>query len=325
MATPFPFFFETIHSMIRAFTGAVFFTSIKEYETRKTTSFATSLHLVILASVTAMFIQSAVIDNSAAYAVSVPPGKYRYITFDPDILNPSNQKAYARDEIITFSGYVAEEQLKLEQNKDMKIMIYRPDGAICKSDNINVDQDSGSFSYSFRIDCSEPVTGRYSFVIGYEDSLGIGSEFMYVASPYELRVNEQVYPIDYKINDGKVMSMTTDFEEKSLVIQTKDVGQLTIDLPREVIDSKSGTGDLEFQVFVNGEQTPFKEIQSNGDTRTLLINLCDGQKEDCHESVVKIIGTNVVPEFGLFVGIVMSATLAAVIALSKLGKPALFK
>jgi len=101
------------------------------------------------------------------------------------------------------------------------------------------------------------------------------------------------YPVNYNLTGGTIKDMALDTNATSLVIslQMANDGNLTITLPRTVIDAKAGANDDQFFVLVDGADTSFQESKTNTD-RTLSIPVIAGTEK------VEIIGTQVVPEFG---------------------------
>ena len=110
-----------------------------------------------------------------------------------------------------------------------------------------------------------------------------------VADPF----SGKSYPVNYSLTGGTVNDMSLDTNATSLVIslQMANDGNLTITLPRTVIDAKAGANDDQFFVLVDCADTNFQESKTSTD-RTLSIPVIAGTEK------VEIIGTQVVPEFG---------------------------
>jgi len=127
-----------------------------------------------------------------------------------------------------------------------------------------------------------------------------------------LNVTGYEKPVCYTINNGLITSNgTTDNSTNSLIIpiDAKDDGQLTIELPRELIDAKIDDVDKDFLVLVNGKVVDFDETTSSVE-RTLVIPFTPDAKE------IKIIGTNVIPEFGIMATMILGMALFSIIALT---------
>jgi hypothetical protein len=110
-----------------------------------------------------------------------------------------------------------------------------------------------------------------------------------------ITVGANTYPITYNISGGKVNNITAIQQNSTLVVNlsTNDDGTLTIQLPRNVIDSKGPQNkDEDYLVFVNSIQTEAKEATSNNQTRALSIDFENGAEQ------IEIARTRIVPEFG---------------------------
>ncbi len=117
--------------------------------------------------------------------------------------------------------------------------------------------------------------------------------------------------IGYSITGGSVISIVEDFASHSLVItiSTTSDGELTITLPRSVIDSKDGDTDSDFFVIIDGEEREFEESITSND-RTLTIPFFDGDEQ------IEIIGTFVIPEFGTIAVLILTIAIISIIAVS---------
>ena len=119
------------------------------------------------------------------------------------------------------------------------------------------------------------------------------------------------FMVGYQITGGKLISITPDVDANSLIIaiDATDDGQLTITLPRELIDAKIGDSDDDFFVLVDGEEVDFDETTTSTD-RTLVISFPAGAEE------IEIIGTHVVPEFGAIAALILAVAIISIIAVS---------
>jgi predicted secreted protein with PEFG-CTERM motif len=117
--------------------------------------------------------------------------------------------------------------------------------------------------------------------------------------------------VGYEITGGKLISITPDLDANSLIIKIDafDDGQLTITLPRELIDAKIGGEDDDYFVLVDGEEVDFDETTTTVD-RTLVISFPAGAEE------IEIIGTHVVPEFGAIAALILAVAIISIIAVS---------
>jgi plastocyanin len=71
--------------------------------------------------------------------------------------------------------------------------------------------------------------------------------------------------LDHEISGGQVTSMTADGSQNSVIIEvdSTDDGQITVTLPRDVVDATIGDEDDEFFVLVDNEEVAFEENTNN--------------------------------------------------------------
>ena len=120
--------------------------------------------------------------------------------------------------------------------------------------------------------------------------------------------------IGYSITGGSVISIVEDFKSHSLIItiSTTSDGELTITLPRSVIDAKMDDTDTddEYIVLVDFEEIPDYTESKTPTDRTLIIPFEDGTE------VIEIIGTFVIPEFGTIAVLILAIAIISIIAVS---------
>jgi hypothetical protein len=120
----------------------------------------------------------------------------------------------------------------------------------------------------------------------YAQSSNTGfGETTYLALP-----NGKSIPMPYLINTGKVLGVVLDKSRATLDVvlssTSADNGNLTIQIPRDVVDNKKeGNADAPFRVHVDGKDATFKEKANNKTTRTLSIQFNKDAK------VIDIIGS----------------------------------
>jgi hypothetical protein len=109
------------------------------------------------------------------------------------------------------------------------------------------------------------------------------------ASLNVLTINGKNFPIKYSIRGGKLVGMLADKDRTTLVLVLnpgKDGGNMTIELPRNVIDSKGASNsDVKFQLKIDGKGVDYKEIANNINGRILGINFSKDNR------FIEIIGT----------------------------------
>lgn len=153
----------------------------------------------------------------------------------------------------------------------------------------------------------------YSIVSIVIISIGMAPSFAQSSSVYSVvdPMNGKSYPVNYSITGGTIKDMSLDMAQTSLDIDlnTTDNGNLTITLPRTVIDAKAGASDDQFFVLVDGADTTFQESKTDTD-RTLSIPFTVGTEK------IEILGTQVVPEFGPLSFIILAISVLSLVVIS---------
>ena len=108
---------------------------------------------------------------------------------------------------------------------------------------------------------------------------------------YVLTINGKLFPIKYTIKGGKLVGMLADKDRTTLVLVLnpgKNGGNMTIELPRNVIDSKGASnGDTKYQVKIDGKGVDYKEVANNAYARILAINFSKDNR------FMEVIGTKI--------------------------------
>ena len=128
------------------------------------------------------------------------------------------------------------------------------------------------------------TTFMHNAAYAQNSNTGFG-ETTYLALP-----NGKSIPIKYIINTGKVLGVVLDKSRATLDVilssTSADNGNLTIQIPRDVVDNKKeGNADAPFRVHVDGKDATFKEHDNTKTTRTLSIQFNKDAK------VIDIIGS----------------------------------
>jgi len=120
------------------------------------------------------------------------------------------------------------------------------------------------------------------------------------------------YELTYAISGGVINQVFPDTEAKSLIVEIDSIsnGTLAIKLPREVLDAKFGEEDDDFFVVIDGLEVDFDETKT-GNERTITVDFPQGAEE------IEIIGTFVVPEFGVIVITILIISVFSVIFVSR--------
>src|SRR3990170_3728284 len=130
-------------------------------------------------------------------------------------------------------------------------------------------------------------------------------------APGELtaRVSAENYCIPYSISGATVTGARINPATTSMTINinTSSDGMLTLEIPRNVLDTKSSTDPL--FVLVDGEEVDSEESVT-ATTRTVTIMFPNGAEE------IEIIGTFAIPEFGAIAALILAVAIISIIAVS---------
>ena len=236
----------------------------------------------------------------------------------------TEKESYAAGEPIEVFGLV---DIRLE-GVEALIRVVSPVGNMVDVDQIAVDAD-GSFSktISTSIGGLWKETGTYTIMVNYgENSTQVEFEYGGMMSagvqttPPQFAIEEENmsqtitiedHSLDYNLTCAEIQSLTPDTENKSLIVSIKTDcdGELTITLPKDVID----TDEEGFFILVDGDETNHK-ASSVGEFWTLTIPFSYGSEE------IEIIGTFVIPEFGTIAGLVLILAITSIIIISAKNK-----
>ena len=236
----------------------------------------------------------------------------------------TEKESYAAGEPIEVFGLV---DIRLE-GVEALIRVVSPVGNMVDVDQIVVDTD-GSFSktISTSIGGLWKETGTYTIMVNYgENSTQVEFEYggmmsagVQTTPEFAMEENENTsqsimiedHSLDYELTCAEIQSMTPDTEMKSMIIAIKTDcdGELTITLPKDVID----TDENGFFVLVDGDETNHK-ASSVGEFWTLTIPFSYGSEE------IEIIGTFVIPEFGTIAALVLVVAISSILIISAKNK-----
>ncbi len=231
------------------------------------------------------------------------------------IVVTTDRSSYSDGETITISGEVRD-----LIGQAIGLRIVAPNGNIVTIAQLDVRDDK---MFSTEITAGGPLwksVGEYTvFVLYGSQSRTAEATFSFGGSgdggttpPAGPSIDVGGFQVGYEITGGTVDSIQEDFDANSLIISisTTGDGELTITLPRAVIDAVLESGDDdEFFVLVDGEETDFDETKTS-DSRTLTISFLDGTEE------IEIIGTFVIPEFGTIALMILAVAIVSIIAVS---------
>jgi hypothetical protein len=97
-----------------------------------------------------------------------------------------------------------------------------------------------------------------------------------------LVIKDKTFPIKYNITNGKLLGIIGDKDKTTLVLllgSSADNGKLTVELPRNVIDSKGqGNTDTKFNIKIDNKDVDYKEVGTNLNARILQIDFAKNDR-----------------------------------------------
>jgi hypothetical protein len=104
--------------------------------------------------------------------------------------------------------------------------------------------------------------------------------------------NGKTFKVLYQVFNGELEGIRSDLQSQSVILTVKsnNTGNLTVTLPRDMIDARISEGnDDQFFVLINGQESNFKEPSKSACFRTLSIPFASGSNE------IEIIGGPIMP------------------------------
>ncbi len=226
----------------------------------------------------------------------------------------TDKLSYASGDTIVASGTAANTPAGIV----MGIKVVAPNGNIVRVDQSAVGSDGTFTTKIVSGGALWQQAGMYTLEAQEVNSQRNASTEFYFSGPPAIPYSSSILventnmTVPYTIVNGKVSSITVDTYLRSLTIsiQTGGKGALAIDLPRTLIDSK-GTNqtDLDFVVTSDGKAPSFEETR-NATTRDLVIPFENNMTQ------IKIIGTQIIPEFGPASILTLTTLIVSVIIIS---------
>ena len=233
----------------------------------------------------------------------------------------TDKEAYYDGDVITITGKVT----KVISGEEIILQIFFGKNLI-GIDQVSVTQD-GEFTKTIRT--GGPLWQNEGSVVikityGKESTEAVfqffkqtGTDF---ASIYEVDIPDGgTFDIEYTMKGGVVESMTVNPHSLSLDIGilTNSDGALDISIPRNALDSIDENGfDTEFIILiyssneVNPVQTDYNKIEFDDESRSIYIPIKNG------DSKIQIVGTSVIPEFGVLIQLVLIVAIITTIIIS---------
>ena len=227
----------------------------------------------------------------------------------------TDKPVYDQKSTIVVSGHVR------NPNPDMAVTIkvVGPTGNVVKVEQLTFDSNG---DFETKINTASPLWsqgGVYTITAQYggasktdrvQIEVGVAAVIC-GTDELEAKLGNKGYCIPYSVKGATVVGGTLNTGTKSLIVKimAKSQGEITLDIPRSVLDSKSGRNDDSFFVLVDGEETGYDE-KAMSTTRSVTIQLPAGAEE------IEIIGTQIVPEFGPIAALVLAVAIISIIAIS---------
>ena len=153
----------------------------------------------------------------------------------------------------------------------------------------------------------------YTIMVIMFFSISVAPVFAQESQQYAVKDAQsgQSYTVNYGITGATIDDISINSQDTSLIVSLKSAndGNLTMTMPRSLIDAKASTGDDQFFVLVDGADTDFTESKTNTD-RTITVSFPQDTRQ------IEVIGTQVVPEFGGLSFVVLMVAIISIIAVS---------
>lgn len=241
----------------------------------------------------------------------------------------TDKEAYYDGDVITITGQVT----KVISGEEIILQIFFGKNLI-GIDQVSVTQD-GEFTKTIRTGgplwqnegsvVIKITYGKESTEATFQFFKQTGTDF---ASIYEVDIPDGgTFDIEYTMKGGVVDSMTVNPHSLSLDIGilTNSDGALDISIPRNALDSIDENGfDTEFIILiyssneVNPVQTDYNKIEFDDESRSIYIPIKNG------DSKIQIVGTSVIPEFGVLIQLVLIVAIITTIIISARTKLLIF-
>jgi len=231
----------------------------------------------------------------------------------------TDKDVYDRQSIVIVTGHV--QNAIAGQAVTMKVS--DPTGKIVEVNQLTLDNNG---DFQDKISTSSPLwssSGTYTIYVQAGAQQGLlstttqftlpgGGETNCTPQQLSATIGSELYCINYSIDGGTVSGVTLNTASKTFMvtIQADNDGQITLNIPRLVLDAKSGTTDSVFAVLIDGEQVQQFTDSSTTDTRNITIPFQAGSEK------IEIIGTQIVPEFGPIAALVLAIAIVSIIAVS---------
>lgn len=227
----------------------------------------------------------------------------------------TDKAVYDHKSTITIEGSVASARMGTEIG--LRVIGPAPFNNIVAVDQLQIGSDGKYKTTLSTAGDSWKYDGTYTIKVTYGSQqinnkalvqLTGASVIGFECAPGELtaRVGASNYCIPYSISGATVTGARINQATTSMTINinTSSDGTLTLDIPRNVLDTKDS-----FFVLVDGEEVDSEESVTDT-TRTVTIMFPNGAEE------IEIIGTFAIPEFGAIAALILAVAIISIIAVS---------
>lgn len=228
----------------------------------------------------------------------------------------TDKAVYDHKSTITIEGSVASARMGTEIG--LRVIGPAPFNNIVAVDQLQIGSDGKYKTTLSTAGDSWKYDGTYTIKVTYGSQqinnkalvqLTGASVIGFECAPGELtaRVGASNYCIPYSISGATVTGARINQATTSMTINinTSSDGTLTLDIPRNVLDTKDS-----FFVLVDGEEVDPEESAATDTTRTVTIMFPNGAEE------IEIIGTFAIPEFGAIAALILAVAIISIIAVS---------
>ncbi|MBI2006209.1 MAG: PEFG-CTERM sorting domain-containing protein [Nitrosopumilales archaeon] len=260
--------------------------------------------------------------SSCPSCVIIPPDEIEFYKKNVPLVIWTDNLLYDHDSIVTVNGH----SKLTNREQPITITVFDPLGGVIEAQQVIADE-FGDFKIRFNTngafwssDGEYIIKAQISQDILFKTKIELVPELGGIP---QCSTSELTTPSDTGATfcipftrTGKITSVESflDTKSKSLILTLRgatNYDPLVIDLPRYILDSKSGTSDSSFVVLVDGNQIEYEELFTTEDNRKISIAVPPSL-----ESQIEIIGTQVIPEFGPVAILVLISAIASVLVLN---------
>lgn len=237
---------------------------------------------------------------------------------EPAVSASTDKSSYVEGDTIVVSGKVKSVLI----GTPIILQVFDPDNNRIEIAQINPAQD-GSYTHTINaVGSPWKKDGEYTVQVFYGPASNAMETTFLFSTKGAVLETKQIFQVDtggfgafdveYIIKGATVKDMVIDVKGSALIvsIDSQSDGSVTLDISRELIDAKTSTGnDDSFIILIDGSEVPYQETKSLT-SRTLTIQFLEG------DSDIEIIGTYIIPEFGIIAAMILAVAILSMIGLS---------